>query len=317
MQLIEQSSTIYHDDPKLMIPYDPSDPFIFHSLGRKVDFETAVRLLKNDAALSPLNRTHTHVGFSRYPLFLDTPEANRITAAWGQSGVEGRGIIYAVDSIAGDNRYVFTTPGYAHSTSQVTFAFRYSTVKSFANAFFRCEDIIERYTDLLVEVEDRFGVSRKVTDLKDPRNMFSPDGAPALKELTDRLKGLAAISTLSKEDSAVVIPDYNVARYERTPLSEKSLRLILDHLRKYESDKSSQANNIRQMWISYVRGVGGVLAETLLDNIIPLRAAEYVLEPTRRTWHPVNSFLSTPLSGLGRTLLRPNRRLLIPASRQR
>jgi hypothetical protein len=317
MQFIQQSSTIYYDDPKLMIPYDSSDPFIFHSLGRKVDFETAVRLLKNDAALSPLNRTHTHVGFSRYPLFLDTPEANQITAAWGRSGVEGRGIIYAIDSIAGDNKYIFSSPGHVHSTSQVTFAFRYSTVKSFANAFFRCEDIIEQYTDLWVEIEKKFGMDRKVIDPKDPRNMFSPQGAPALKELTDRLKGLADIATLSKEDSEIVITDYNVSRYEQTPLSEKSLRLILDHLKKYASDTSSQANNIRQTWISYARGVGGVLAETLLDNIIPLRAAEYVLEPTRRTWHPTNSFLSTPLSGLGRSMLRPNRRLLIPASRQR
>jgi hypothetical protein len=317
MEMILQTTAALAADKPVLIPHDSEDPFIFHSLGRGATFETGIRLLKNDASLTPLYMTHQHRGFSRKAELLKSPEVQDLVYPWRRSGVESRGIIHGIDSIAGDNRYVFTTPGFVFSTSQCVFAFRYSTIKARAKVLFRCEDLILDYEDLLIDFQKKFNLSIEVKNPADRRNLFSPGNSAILQDFLRQLHEIVDAGTLNERDSGILIPAFVKARNSDKPLDPDARQVIEAHVSKFSGSTNKYVQSVVRKWRKYNRELLRIEAETLVNGILPLRAAEYVFEPRRLTWHPTNSFLNTPLSGLGRSMLRPNRRLLIPASRQR
>ena len=320
MEMIRQATGTFVKDKPILIPHDSEDPFIFHSLGG-VDFGTAARLLKNDAALTPLYMTYKHRGFSRKAELLRDPEVQDqvrdLVYPWRRSGVESRGIIHGIDSLAGDNRYIFTAPGFVFSTSQCTFAFRYSTIKSRAKVLFRCQDLIVDYEDLQEDFEKKFNLSASVRNPSDRRNFFSPGNSAILQDFLRQLHEIVDAGTLNERDSGILIPAFVKTLNSDKPLDPAARQVIEAHVSKFVGSTNKYVQKVVGYWRKYNREFLRIEAETLVDGIIPLRAAEYVFEPGRVTWHPTNTFLNTPLSGLGRSMLRPNRRLLIPASRQR
>ncbi len=286
-------------------PYDERDPFIFHSLSIS-DIDMARRLILNDAALAPFNMTHSLDDYSDV-------EVAELSKRWESAGIGSRGHIYEIDWKAGDGAYVFTTPGYVFDNEKVTFAFRFSSLLTRGNTLFRCNDIQQAY---------------QIAELNLNNKLRSDDEADfAYEDFESDLSDIVEAGTLSSDESKIIIPDFNRYIFEGpSAFSQTSVNIIK---RKIESIPKRLSNEIkekiRDMWEYYLKNRFSLRRpqfrvkghpETLFDGILPLRAAEFILIPGV-AWRPMTEFTPSQLSGLGRMFVKHNRRLLIPASRQR
>ena len=287
---------------KYAVPFDDKDPFIFHSFAFS-DFQYVNNLVREDAALAPLYMTHSFEEYGEIDSELLEP--------WVRAGIGHRGDIQEIDDKAGDSQYIFTTPGYVYSLRKCTLAFRLSNLLARGRIRFRAHDLQGEYLMAQTILN-----SQLISE-------YADDVEWAESEFEKNLRNIVDMGTIDTNLSMSVTPDYIRTRaFDGSQFSETSRWIINDYMSGGKDLPKEIAASICEKWEAlletpYQRLLGLGAPETLFNEILPVRSAEMVWNPTTGRWIDMSLVTGTNFSGLGRMFLKPNRRRLIPGIKHR
>lgn len=261
------------------VPYDSKDPYIFHSLTTVDRVDQLEALVKENAVIASKR------------LIQQNPN---IPAAWDAAMLPRGGQVEAIDIEAGDDQYLFMTPGYVYSQVYPTLAFRYSTLQAMTELRFRFMDMMDIYQMVGMSDDDE------------------PDFTEAnYEEYAKALKALAAAGTLSPDDSSWFIPEFiRKAIGQQGRYSEKAQKLMMRLFTRYQNGNPAfeeLADGIARILDGLKTG-----SEVLSVNPIPVRAAEMYFDPQNNAWLPMSNLTGVKINGLSAALMPKRRRVMIP-----
>ena len=255
------------------VPYDGEDPYIFHSLTTVSYMDQLESLVKENALISSKKMIREEAQAAR---------------AWDAAYIPRGGEVTSTDADAGDDRYVFMTPGYQYSYANPTLAFRYSTIRALTSLRFRFLDLIDVYDSITLREDEfsRAGYGRE-------------------------LHRLAQLATLTPDQSSWFIPEFIHASVAQLGnYSDEAVNLAYGLQRTYEVGTGEE----RQI----AAGIGQVMrrvkanSEALSDQPIPVRAAEMYYDHTQNRWFPMSTLTGMKINGLSAALMPKRRRVMIP-----
>jgi hypothetical protein len=257
------------------VPYDAADPYIFHSLTTVDGVDQLEALVKENAVIASKR------------IIQQNPS---IPAAWDAASIPRGGQVEAIDIEAGDDQYVFMTPGYVYSEDHPTLAFRYSTLRAMTDLRFRFMDMMDTYETVILDDEDE---------------------EPDFEAYAKTMKVLAEAGTLSPADSSWFIPEFiHTAVGRQGRYSQQARELLMRLFTRYQN-KGRSFDEIAE-------GIGRILdgvktgSEVLSVNPIPIRAAELYFDPQKNAWRPMSSLTGTKINGLSAALMPKRTRRMIP-----
>ena len=258
------------------IPYDEQDPYIFHSITRPVDEKIVRALLSNGAGLVSLFEADEAE-------MEDNEKVLNYVKAWRRSGVRGRGQVMQVDESAGDDSFVFFTPGYVFNSEFATFAFRLSALQATGyNVQLRVADLQDAYLNAQSAV-----------------GHFIPEfpGLYSANELFDDLPNIGKCGTLSTEDTKVVLPEFIRVQIGKKGTYSSAVHAIIQK-KMAECARTRLADRVAKQWYAFLhepfsayRG-GKNRPELLLEGAIGLQEAEQFRLTRTAPWVPVRSLRS-------------------------
>jgi hypothetical protein len=260
-------------------PYDESDPFIFHSINGLAAGDQIKFLVAQNAVLA----SKKDIAEGKAPV-------------WRGVLLSDEGDVSDIDVLAGDNKYVFMTPGYIYQDLYPVLAYRMSTIRKLTAFRYRFFSLIGLYRDL----------------------------EKALKGLPNRfaqmhLSGLAESETLNSFDSPWFTKEYNRVVIGRNGGFTENANRILDfYIKKNERimqafESTANIYKTAADYLTEFKHGKHFPSEILCLSQVPVSAAEMYYDNEDESWHSMAEITGgNKLSGLGSLFLADRHKVLIP-----